>query len=36
MHIAILNISDWYSWKFGHFNLMYKLKGIFVKGGGGG
>lgn len=36
MHIEILNISDWYSWKFGHFNLMYKLKGIFVKGGGGG
>lgn len=34
MHIEILNISDWYSWKFGHFNLMYKLKGIFVKGGG--
>lgn len=39
MHIEILNISDWYSWKFGHFNLMYKLKGIFFKGrgwGGGG
>lgn len=36
MHIEILNISDWYSWKFGHFNLMYKLKGVFVKGGGGG
>lgn len=35
MHIEILNISDWYSWKFGHFYLMYKLKGIFVKGGGG-
>lgn len=35
MHIEILNISDWYSWKFGHFNLMYKLKGIFFKGGGG-
>lgn len=36
MHIEILNISDWYSWKFVHINLMYKLKGIFVKGGGGG
>lgn len=36
MHIEILNISDWYSWKFGHFHLMYKLRGIFFKGRGGG
>lgn len=39
MYIEILNIFDWYFWKFGYFNLMYKLKGIFFKGrgwGGGG
>lgn len=29
MYIEILNIFDWYFWKFGYFNLMYKLKGIF-------
>lgn len=28
------NCFDWYSWKFSHFNLMHKVKGIFFKGGG--